>query len=169
MNKTTENLIFKGETSPYRKHRSMKICLVSSAGGHLRQIMQLATVFRQYHYFFIINNRVPLKAEILDKTYFIARSHKDWKFFLNLIEAFIILKKEKPDVILTTGAGCAVPVSIVGKIFFHCAIIYIESFAAVSRPTLTGRIMYRIADKFLYQWKYLSNYYPKGLFAGGIY
>ena len=147
----------------------MNICLVCSAGGHLRQIIQLEPVIKEHSYFFIINNSTPLKKEILDRTYFISRSHKDWKFFLNLVEAFKILRKERPDIIITTGAGCAVPVTIIGKIFFKCPVIYIESFAAIHRPTLTGRIMYWIADRFLYQWEYLKQFYPKATFSGAIF
>lgn len=147
----------------------MKICMVSSPGGHLREIIQLEPVFKPHSYFFIINDRTPLKQEILERTYFISRSQRDWKFFLNLVEAFQILRKERPDVIISTGAGCIVPVSIVAKIFFGCPTIYIESFAAVYRPTLTGRIMYRLADKFLYQWEYLSRVYPKGIDSGSIF
>jgi UDP-N-acetylglucosamine:LPS N-acetylglucosamine transferase len=147
----------------------MKICLVSSAGGHLYQLIQLEPLFSSHDHFFIINNRTPLKDGILNRAYFISRSHKDWKFFLNLVEAFRVLRKERPDVIISTGAGCIVPVSIVAKLFFGCPTIYIESFAAVYRPTLTGRIMYRLADKFLYQWEYLSRVYPKGIYSGSIF
>ena len=147
----------------------MKICLVCSAGGHLRQLIQLEPVFGRHEHFFIINNRTPLKREILERTYFIARSHKDWKFLVNLVEAFRILLKERPDVIISTGAGCAVPVALVAKLFFRHPVIYIESFAAVHRPTLTGRIMYRMADKFLYQWEHLANFYPRATYAGAIF
>lgn len=147
----------------------MKVCLVSSPGGHLRQLLQLEPTLRKYSYFYIINRRSPLKDEILKKSYFISRSHKDWKFFLNLVEAFNILRKERPGVIISTGAGCAVPVSLVGKFIFGCRVVFIESFAALRKPTLTGRIMYFISDVFYYQWEGLSRYYPKGIYGGTIY
>jgi len=146
-----------------------KICLVSSPGGHLEQILQLEPICKKYEYFFIVNDIKYLRRDILERTHFITKSQRDWKFFINLIEAFRIFYKERPSVIISTGAGCAIPVSLVGKFIFECKVIYIESFASVYRPTLTGRIMYYIADLFIYQWEYLRQYFQKGILGGPIF
>ena len=44
-----------------------------------------------------------------------------------------------------------------------------ESFANVSVGTKTGKLLYKLADKFYFQWKSLERVYPKGVFVGGIY
>lgn len=146
----------------------MKICIISSVGGHLTEVLQLKDIYMKYDFFFVINDKRNISEEINERAYFITHSERDWKFLINLYEAFNIFRKERPNVILSTGAGPAVPVSLVGK-FFGCSIIFIESFAAVERPTLTGRIMYYIADKFFYQWEKLGKYYPKGIYGGSIF
>ena len=146
----------------------MKICITSSVGGHLTEVMQLKEIYLKYEHFFILNDKNNLPEELKEKTYFITHSERDWKFLVNLYEALKILWKERPDVIISTGAGPAVPISIISK-FFGCSIIFIESFAAVKHPTLTGRIMYYLADKFYYQWKYLEKFYPKGIYGGSIF
>lgn len=132
-------------------------------------MLQLRSVYEKYEHFYIINDRKQVLADIKDRTYFILHSERDWKTLLNMAEAYRILKKERPHVILSTGAGPAVPVSLVGKYFFGCQIVFIEHFTAVNKPTLTGHIMYRFADHFLYQWRRLERYFPKGRYAGWVY
>jgi UDP-N-acetylglucosamine:LPS N-acetylglucosamine transferase len=78
----------------------------------------------------------------------------------------LILLKEKPDVIITTGAHTCVPMCYLGKIFKK-KIIYIESFAKVKTPNLSGKLVYPIADLFIVQWPELLKYYPKGKYLGG--
>jgi UDP-N-acetylglucosamine:LPS N-acetylglucosamine transferase len=105
---------------------------------------------------------------MLGRTQFIVHSERDFKLFINCFEAFIIIKREKPSLILSTGAGPIVPFSIVGKFLFGIKVIYVESIASIKTPSLSGRIMYWIADKFYYQWKDLQNYFPKGEHIGPL-
>jgi UDP-N-acetylglucosamine:LPS N-acetylglucosamine transferase len=99
------------------------------------------------------------------RTYFIRHSERDLLFFVNILEAWSILRREKPALILSTGAGPAVPFALVGKLF-RIPIIFIEISAQVTKPSLTGRIMYYLADAFFYQWKTLERYFPKAVYGG---
>ncbi len=146
----------------------MKICIVSSSGGHLTEIKQLASVYEAYSYFYVINYLVPLDPEMRAKTMFITHSERDFRFFINLYEAYKILKKERPNAILSCGAGPAVPFALVGRALFGTRVIFIETITRVKRPSLTGRIMYRLAHVFYYQWAPLKQYYPKGIYAGPL-
>jgi UDP-N-acetylglucosamine:LPS N-acetylglucosamine transferase len=146
----------------------MKIGIISSCGGHLTEIRYLQSVYTCFEHFYVVNDRIQLPTDMQGKTYFIAHSERDWKLIVNFLEALLILKKEKPFVLLSTGAGPIVPFSIVGKLFFKMKIVYIESIANATRPSLSGRIMYRIADKFYFQWNSLKNYFPKGEFIGPL-
>src|SRR5947209_2265190 len=101
------------------------------------------------------------------KTNFIRHSERDWRFLVNLWEAWKILRKEKPGIILSTGAGPVVPFSLVGKLF-GIKTIFIETFTRVTKPSLTGLIMYWLADRFFYQWKTLESYFPKGVYGGPL-
>lgn len=139
-----------------------KIGIISSCGGHLTEVRMLMPVYTAYEHFYVLNDRVLLSEDSLDKTYFIAHSERDFKFFLNLWEAFKIIKKERPTVLLSTGAGPIVPFALVGKFLFGIKTIYIETIASVKQPSLTGKIMYYLADFFYYQWPTLKRYFPKG-------
>lgn len=146
----------------------MKICIVSSCGGHLTEVRCLLSVYSKYKHFYVINHEIHLPTDMRDKTYFIKHSERDLLFFVNVLEAFTILRREKPKIIISTGAGPIVPFALVGKLIFGAKIIFIETITRVKKPSLTGRIMYKIADEFYYQWETLSTYYPKGHFYGTL-
>ncbi|MBI3657588.1 MAG: hypothetical protein HY232_14340 [Acidobacteria bacterium] len=101
------------------------------------------------------------------KTYFIRHSERDWQVLLNLWEAWRLLRRERPRLILSTGAGPIVPFAMVGKVL-GIPTIFIETIARVSAPSLAGKIMYRLADHFFYQWGPLKKYFPKGMCAGTL-
>ena len=80
-----------------------------------------------------------------------------------------ILRKEKPDLILSNGAEIAIPTLYVGKLF-GVKIIFIESWCRVNKPSTTGKVIYPISDMFLVQWEsLLSKYGSKAEFQGGVF
>lgn len=145
----------------------MKVCIVSSCGGHLTEVRTLKPIYDQYSHFYVINDNIHLPDDMKGKTYFIRHSERDWLFLVNLWEAWRILKKERPALIVSTGAGPIVPFSVIGKLF-HIPTIFIETFTRVLRPSLTGRMMYFLADRFFYQWKSLQPFFPKGVYSGPL-
>jgi len=145
----------------------MKICIVSSCGGHLTEVRALKPVYDRYEHFYVLNDRVLLPNDMKGKTYFIHHSERDWLFFLNLWEALKILKKEKPALILSTGAGPAVPFAIISKLL-GIRTVFVETFNRVKEPSLSGRIMYRLADRFFFQWRVLEKFFPKGIYGGPL-
>ena len=144
----------------------MKICIVSSCGGHLTEVRCLLPAYAAHPHFYVLNDRVLLPPDMEGRTQFIVHSERDLKFFVNLWEAFTILRRERPTVILSTGAGPAVPFALVGRWLFGTRVIFVETITRVHRPSLTGRLMYRLAHDFYYQWRPLQKYFPKGHYGG---
>ena len=147
------------------KNEQPKICIVSSCGGHLSEVRILKTVYERYDHFYVVNDDLVLPKDMIGKTHFIRHSERDWLFFVNLWEAWRILREEKPSLILSTGAGPVVPFTLVGKLL-SIRSIFIEISTQVVKPSLTGRIMYYLADRFFYQWKPLKKYFPKAIYGG---
>ncbi len=145
----------------------MKICIVSSCGGHLTEVRVLKPVYERYDYFYVLNDRVQLPEDMRDKTYFIHHSERDWLLLVNLWEALRILRKERPRLILSTGAGPVVPFALAGKLL-GVRTIFIESFTRTEKPSLTGRLMHLLADRLFYQWKSLEHHFPKGIYGGPL-
>ena len=144
----------------------MKLCIVSSCGGHLTEVRRLRPAYAIYEHFYILNDHAILPGDMQGQTYFIKHSERDWRFFVNLWEAFAILRRERPQVILSTGAGPAVPVAIVGRLLYSTKVIFVETLTSVRRPSLTARIMYYLAHRFFYQWEGLARFFPRGTYGG---
>ena len=82
--------------------------------------------------------------------------------------AWKVLRKEKPDILVSSGAAVAVPFFYLGKLFGK-KLIYIEVFDRVDKPTLTGRLVYPITDQFIVQWEEQLKVYPKAINLGSIF
>lgn len=150
------------------REQEKKICLASSVGGHLQELLQLLPVYKQYPHFYVLNDHVILPPALEGKTYFIRHSERDLLFFWNIWEAYRVFRRERPTHLISTGAGLAVPLALVARALgIH--VMFIETFAAIHKPTLTGRLLYRIANRFVYQWPYLGEYYPAAQYAGTIF
>ena len=157
--------------------KNKKILFISSSGGHLSELMQLKKLFTKFEYHIVTektDSTKNLKNEYKEKiSYLVYGTKKNpFKYFfvmiINLIKSFFILKKQKPDVIVTTGAHTAVIMCYIAKIF-RKKVIYIETFANINTKTLTGRLVYPIADIFVVQWKDMQKLYPKAEYWGWIY
>lgn len=149
----------------------MKICLACSSGGHLIELLPLKSAFEEYESFWI-----TFKSPITEKTlkserfYLVEDPIRNVIKFLKLtLVSFLIFLKEKPDVVITTGAGVAVPFCLISKIFGK-KLIYIESFCRTQSPSSTGKILYPISDLFLIQWKHmLDKYGDKAEYHGSVF
>jgi beta-1,4-N-acetylglucosaminyltransferase len=152
------------ELSP-RRRSFRKLCLVSACGGHLTELRKLKPVYHKHSFFYVINNPIVQPPDMQGKTYTITLCERDWRAGINFWEAFRILLRERPDCIVSTGAWPAIPFAIVGRIL-GIPNIYIETMARVTLPSLTGRFMYYLADRFFYPWRQLSHFFPKGHYCG---
>lgn len=149
----------------------MKICFVTSSGGHLTHLMQLKPWWNDKERIWVTFNKADSRSILKDEK-------KYWCYFptnrniKNLIKntflAFKVLKKEKPDFIISTGAAVAIPFFYLGKLF-GVKTIYIEVYDRIDKPTITGKIVYPITDIFILQWEEQRKFYPKGELLGGLF
>lgn len=86
----------------------------------------------------------------------------------NTILAWKVLRKEKPDLIVSCGAAVAVPFFYFGKLF-GAKTVYIEVFDRIDASTLTGKLVYPVTDKFIVQWEEMKQIYPKAVNLGSIF
>lgn len=146
----------------------MKICLMSSSGGHFNQLIKLLPILKKHKLFFITPATHMKNVLSKYKTYFIKNPGRNpFKVLSHSIVSLIILLKERPDVVITTGAGLVVPVCFLAKFLFRSKIIFIESFSRIDSPSLTGKIVFPISDLFIVQWKELQKFYGGRAVYGG--
>lgn len=148
----------------------MKIGMVCSSGGHLLLLHLLKDFWGGHDRFW-----VTFKKE--DSVSLLQKERIYWAFFptnrniFNLLRnTFVALKvlfKEKPDIIISTGAGVAIPFFYLGKLLGK-KLVFIEAYERIENPSLTGRLVYPITDAFILQWEEQKKHYPKGRVLGQI-
>lgn len=135
--------------------------------------MCLREITEENETFFVTEKGGQAEDSNIQQIYVLPQINRHEKNFMaHFMKLFIcawqIMKKEKPDLIITTGALLAYPFCIFAKILGG-KLIYIESFARVDNASLTGKLVYRFADLFLVQWESLLKIYPKAKYVGGIF
>jgi UDP-N-acetylglucosamine:LPS N-acetylglucosamine transferase len=146
----------------------MKICLVCYSGGHLFQLHILRDWWTKYERFWVTFKKADAESLLKDeKTYW--AYHPATRNLFNLVRntvlAIRILRKERPDVIVSTGAAVAVPFFYIGKLM-GIKTVFIEVFDRIDSPTLTGKLVYPVADAFVLQWEEQKKSFPKGIVLG---
>lgn len=149
----------------------MKVCLVGSSGGHLIHLYMLEPFWKDKDRFWVTfdkeDARSLLEGEKMYSCYF--PTNRNLKNLIrNTQVAWRVLWKERPDLIISSGAAVAVPFFYLGKLL-GAKLIYIEVFDRIDKPTLSGRIVYPITDKFIVQWEEQKKVYPKAEFLGSIF
>ncbi len=147
------------------------IGIITSAGGHYFQIKQLLPYFKGNNIFWIINPKLKYEPKLHGSTVYIAyapESRNVITALANALQSFSIFRNEKPDVLISCGAGIAVPFFFIGKFFYHTKLIFIEPIDFVAYPSLTGKIVYNFVDYFFVQQKIQKTWYPKAVYQGSI-
>lgn len=153
--------------------RKIKLCFCASSGGHYEQIMMLRPLMDKYDSFIVTEKTHYNVNNYNNRVYYLRqvnRKQQLWLFYMlyNSILSLIILIKERPSIVISTGALSTIPMCILEKAF-KGKLIFIESFAKVTVPTETGRLLYKIADRFYVQWPQMKEVYPDAIYLGGIY
>ncbi len=122
---------------------------------------------------FIVTEKTDYDVDIAKRVYYLKQVNRHERNFLplmfvNFLKSCRIVFREKPDVIITTGVLAIIPLCLVVKIRGG-KVVYIESFAKVNSPTLTGKLIYKFADQFYVQWESMKKFYPNAIYLGGIY
>ncbi|WP_034377876.1 PssD/Cps14F family polysaccharide biosynthesis glycosyltransferase [Dehalobacter sp. UNSWDHB] len=149
------------------------ILFAASSGGHLEQILCLRGL-NQYYNTILVTEKTGYDINTWqDTVYWVPQvNRREFLAILKLLticfKSIYIFFKEKPDIVITTGALSVVPTCLIAKVF-RKKFIYIESFAKVETLTLTGKLMYNFAGLFIVQWEELHKLYTRTVFGGSIY
>ncbi len=150
----------------------LRLCLAASGGGHVRQLLDLEGIWSKHDYFFVTED-TALGATLAEahRTHFVphvaigqARLGAPWRMVRagvsNFFRSASIIARERPDVVISTGAG-AVFFAVAWARLFGARTIVIDSFARFDRPSLFARIAAPIAHDVVVQSKALASHFPK--------
>ena len=69
----------------------------------------------------VLNDDTTLPDFPFARVYRIAHAERDWRVLLNVLESARILASENPDIVLSAGAGPAVPMALVARLAWSLA------------------------------------------------
>lgn len=155
-----------------------KILFVFGSGGHAEEALRLfRSINKNFSFEFMLEKGDPLSEEKL-KGFRIfkvvpTRGKKEsylvtfFRTILCSIESVCVYFKSRPDIILSTGPGLAVPISFIGKIFGK-KVVFVESWSRANTKSISGKLIYSIADDFYVQWPEMKKKYPKSIYKGRL-
>lgn len=155
-----------------------KVCFCSSSGGHFEQLLMLKPLMEKYDSS-ILTEKTKYRNQASDNqndfshVFLLPQVNRtEFLWFIKLLwtsaKSLYVYLKLRPQVVVCTGALSMIPFSLIAKIG-GAKLIYIESFAKVSSPTITGKVLYRFTDRFYVQWESMLKYYPKAIYLGALY
>lgn len=152
--------------------RKLRLCFAASSGGHLAELMLLRPLMDRYDSFLVTEETSYRAAEGLRCHYLLQVNRHERscipRLLANTFRSLKIYLAERPDAVVCTGVLATIPLCLLCKLFGK-KLVFIESYAKVETPTLTGKLLYPFADRFYVQWPELLKFYPKAVYTGGIY
>jgi predicted nucleotidyltransferase len=151
-----------------RSVKPPRAVVVSSGGGHLAEaLLAIEGVPLRAT---IATLRLPHTAASLKglawKTYYLVDPHGNFfKYLLNTLQSLLLILRDRPELIISTGAGMVIPTCLIGKLL-GAKLVFIETAARVHTPSRTGRLLYRFSDLFMVQWEPLLEHYPEARYGG---
>jgi beta-1,4-N-acetylglucosaminyltransferase len=148
----------------------MKVLLVCSPGGHLQQMLALEPAWRGMERAWVTLPGADVGYLLAEEDVTLAHGPTNRsvrRLVSNLGLAWKLLRRDRPDAILSTGAGLAVPFFLLGKLF-GIRLVYVESVTRIETISLSGRLVYRLADRFFVQWPRAAEGRRRATYAGSV-
>ena len=150
---------------------NLKVCLVGSSGGHLTHLYMLKPFLENKQRFWVTFDKEDAKSLLEDEKMYSCYypTNRSIKALIkNTMLAWKVLKRERPDLIISSGAAVAVPFFYLGKLM-GAKNVFVEVFDRIDKPTMTGKMIYPVADLFIVQWEEQKKVYPKAIDLGSIF
>ena len=147
------------------------VLLVCSCGGHLLQLVALRDAWSGFTRAWVTFDKSDARSLLAEERVHFAhgptnRSIKN--LVRNIVVAWRVVRDVRPRVVLTTGAGIAVPFAWVARLR-GAKVVYVESLARIDGPSLTYRLVAPVATQRYVQWPELARALPGARFAGNVF
>jgi len=149
---------------------NVDVLFASSAGGHLAQLIQLRPWYAD-------RSRVWVTFDLPDAVSLLAEERTVWAYhpttrnipnlLRNLRLAWTVLRRERPRVIISSGAAIAVPFFWIGKLF-GAKNVYLEVIDRIDSRTLTTRLCSPVTDLLVVQDEQQAQMFPGAAVIGRL-
>lgn len=130
------------------------LLLVCSCGGHLLTLWSLQPAWEGFSRVWVTFDKSDSRSLLEKERVVFAHgpTNRNLKNTLrNLVVAWRTIRAVRPKVVLTTGAGVAVPFSWMGRL--HGArVVFVESISRIDDLSLSCRLVKPICDRVYVQW-----------------
>ena len=148
-----------------------RVLMVCSSGGHLSQLMQLRPWWEHHERWWVTFDQPDARSKLHGET-MIPAHHPTTRNARNLIRnvplAHRVLSVFRPDVVVSNGAGVALPFFAVARAR-RIPTVYLEVYDRIDSTTLTGRLCRPLSSRFLVQWPEQQALYPGSTLIGALY
>lgn len=171
---TNEDEVSEALSGLYNGERHKKLMLVCSSGGHFKAMRHLEPFWKQFEKVSWVTFKTKTtETELKDK------GEIHWAYsptnrnipnlIRNLRLAFKVLlsAEEKPDLVVSTGAGVAVPFLLIAKYLCKSEVVFVESKTRLRQLSLSARILHVLSalDKLIVQGEELARQYPEAIYV----
>jgi beta-1,4-N-acetylglucosaminyltransferase len=154
-----------------RAEERVDVLLVASPGGHLLQLLALRPAWRDFSSAWVTLDRADARSLLQQERVYFACGPTN-RSIRNLIRnvrvARRLLRHLRPRVVITTGAGVAVPFAWLAHLA-GARVIYVESLSRIDRASMSLRLISPIADRIYGQWPEFAEAVPGARFAGSVF
>ena len=91
-----------------------------------------------------------------------------FKTIIVMINCLMVVIKEKPKVVISTGAAPGLLCCFWAKLLFRSKIIWLDSIANTEKLSMSGRIVRPFANLILSQWPEVAAKYRNVEYIGGV-
>jgi beta-1,4-N-acetylglucosaminyltransferase len=158
-------------TSPPDDNRAVDVLLVCSTGGHLLQLHALNAAWAGRDRAWVTFDKSDARSLLAGERVLYAfgpTNRNVGNLLRNLKLAVGVLRRLRPRVIVTTGAGVAVPFCWIGRLL-GARVVYVESLSRIEGPSLSCRLIAPVAARVYAQWPELAGAYGKARYVGSVF
>ncbi|POM27125.1 undecaprenyldiphospho-muramoylpentapeptide beta-N- acetylglucosaminyltransferase [Actinomadura rubteroloni] len=147
------------------------VLLIGSAGGHLTQLVALEAWWKGHRRTWVTFESRHAESLLAGEDAVVWAHHPTTRNIPNLLRntrlAWRLLRRSRPDAIVSAGAGVALPFFVLARLM-RIPSVYIEVYDRIDSPTLTGRLCRPFASLFLVQWEEQRRFYRNAVVVGNL-
>ncbi|WP_122816499.1 UDP-N-acetylglucosamine--LPS N-acetylglucosamine transferase [Nocardioides pantholopis] len=146
------------------------VLMVSSQGGHLAQLLALRSWWGERDRLWVCPDTADVADRLCGER--VVHSHAPTtrnlpNLLRNAVLGARVLWRERPCLVVSAGAGVAVPFFAVAWLL-RIPTVFIEVYDRVDTPTMTGRLCGPFTTRRIVQWDSQLAFYPDARLVGPL-
>lgn len=146
--------------------RRKKILAISSPGGHWIELLRLRPALAGHDVVYATSQEGS-QSQVPGERLHIVPDANQWtkhRMLIMMVWIFILVARERPEIIISTGSAPGYFAMRFGK-WFGARTLWLESIANAEKPSLSTKLVKPYVDLMLTQWPHMAR--PEGPFYRG--